>query len=260
MASCRGRDSPVSFGVASNKLVSAIASKARKPRGFVVVPPGQEAAYLRPLPIGVLPGIGKKTEPRLIGQGIRTVGDVLARSERELEALFGTWWRDVARMARGEDDRVVHTGDEDAKSYSTQETFGRDLGDFAEIERIAKRMIDELMPKLRADGKRARTLTIKVRYPGMEDSSAGKSLESATDLEAPFYALVPALLRAAWTKRRPLRLVSVRFSGVEDPAPQLEMFSDDQERRRRLVAVLDRINDRGRRSVVRHGHQLDNHR
>lgn len=247
-----------SFGIATNKLVAAIASKARKPRGFILVPPGTEAEYLRPLPIGVLPGIGRKTEPRLVAAGIRTVGDVLTRSETELAARFGSGWREVLRMARGEDDRVVHTGEEDAKSYSQQETFGRDIADFGEIERIAKRMVDELMPKVRQDGKRVRTMTLKVRYPGMEDSSSGRSLPAATDLEAPFYALVGPLLRAAWTKRRPLRLVSVRFSGVEEPAAQLEMFAQADEKKRRLAAVLDQINDRGRKAVVRHGHQLGN--
>lgn len=245
-----------SFGIATNKLVAAIASKARKPKGFTVVAPGQEAAFLRPLSIGVLPGIGKKTEPRLVGLGLRTVGDVLERSDAELEAIFGGGWREVARMARGEDDRLVHTEHEDAKSYSTQETFGRDIAEFTEIERIAKRMVDELMPKIREDRKRVRTMTVKVRYPGMEDSSAGRSLAEASDLEAAFYGLVPVLLRAAWTKRRPLRLVSVRFSGVEDPAPQLEMFAQGEEKKRRLAAVLDRINDRGRSAVVQRGHQL----
>jgi len=245
-----------SFGVAANKLVAAIASKAHKPRGFKLVPAGTEAAYLAPLPIGVLPGVGKKTEPRLRARGLARVGDVLARTDDELEALFGGGWREVAAMARGEDDREVHPGHEDAKSYSQQETFGHDIADFAEIERVAKRMVDELLPRIRADGKRARTMTVKVRYPGMEDSSCGRSLPEASDLEAPFYALMRPLLRAAWTKKRPLRLVSVRFSGIEDPAPQLEMFDEAAAKKRRLAAVLDRINAGGRKPVVRHGHQL----
>jgi DNA polymerase-4 len=245
-----------SFGVAANKLVAAIASKAHKPRGFTVVPPGTEAEFLAPLPIGVIPGVGKKSEARLEAAGIRRVGDLFARTEPELRALFGDGWAEVLAMARGEDDREVETAEEDAKSYSTQETFGRDIADPAEIERIAKRMIDELMPKIRADGKRARTMTVKVRYPGMEDSSTGRSLAEASDLEAPFYPLVQPLLRAAWTKRRPLRLVSVRFSGVEGKGSQLEMFGQADEKKRRLAAVLDRLNDRGKKEVVRHGHQL----
>ncbi len=159
-------------------------------------------------------------------------------------------------MARGEDDRPVHVDHEDAKSYSVQETFPEDISDFAEIERITKRMIDELMPAIRADGKRVKTMTVKVRYPGMENSTAGRSLADATDLEAPFYPLVQPLLQAAWTKRRPLRLVSVRFSCVEEKGGQLEMFGQGDEKKRRLAAVLDKLNAKGSSGVVRHGHQL----
>jgi DNA polymerase-4 len=212
---------PTSFGIAGNKLVSAIASKARKPRGFTVVLPGDEAAFLAPLKISVIPGVGKKSEERLAAAGIRLVSDIFTRTERELKELFGSGWQEMLTMARGEDDRVVHTDHEDAKSYSVQETFGEDIGDPAEIERIAKRMIDELMPAIRADGKRVKTMTVKVRYPRMANSSAGRSLAEATDLEAPFYPLVRPLLKAAWTERKPLRLVSVRFSGVEEKGAQL---------------------------------------
>ncbi len=247
---------PTSFGIAANKLVSAIASKARKPRGFTVVPPGEEAAFLAPLKISVIPGVGTKSTERLEKAGIRLVSDLFTRSERELQELFGSGWQEMLRMARGEDDRPVEVDHEDAKSYSVQETFGHDIGDFAEIERIAKRMIDELMPAIRADGKRVKTMTVKVRYPGMENSTAGRSLAEASDLEAPFYPLVGELLRAAWTKRRPLRLVSVRFSNVEEQGAQLEMFAQTDEKKRRLAAVLDKLNDRGKKGLVKHGHQL----
>lgn len=248
---------PVSFGLASNKLVAQIASKLRKPRGFVVVPPGTEAAFLAPLPLGKLPGIGAKTEQGLLEQhGLRLVADLFGRSERELQTIFGAGWREMLATARGEDTRPVETDRDDAKSYSQQETFGRDIGDFGEIERIVKRMVDELLPKIRADQKRVRTMTVKVRYPDFSQESHGRSLDSATDLEAPFYPLVAPLLRLAWSKRRPLRLVSVRFSNVEEPAVQLEMFAEPDEKRRRLAGVLDRLNQGGRTTVVQHGHQL----
>ncbi len=247
---------PTSFGVAANKLVAAIASKARKPKGFTAVLPDTEAEFLAPMKINVLPGVGKKSEARLEAAGINLVRDLFTRTEPELKALFGNSWEEVLAMARGEDDRPVHTEREDAKSYSTQETFMQDIRDFTEIERIAKRMIDELMPKIREDGKRVKTMTVKVRYPGMEDSSTGRSLAEATDLEAPFYLLVEPLLKDAWTLNRPLRLVSVRFSNVEEKGSQLEMFGQTDDRKRRLAAVLDKLNDRGKKGVVRHGHQI----
>src|SRR5271170_5544406 len=94
---------PVSMGIATNKLVAQIASKLRKPRGFVVVRPGEEAAFLAPLPVGRLPGIGTKTEAMLARVGIRLVSDLFVRSERELESAFGRGWRNVVSMGRGED-------------------------------------------------------------------------------------------------------------------------------------------------------------
>ena len=105
--------------------------------------------------------------------------------------------------ARGEDDRPVETEEEDAKSYSQQETFGEDIGEFATIERVAKGMLDDLMAKVRADQKRVRTITVKVRYPDFTQESHGQSLEAATDLEAPFYSLIAPLLRAAWRAPTP---------------------------------------------------------
>lgn len=249
---------PVSIGIASNKLVSQIASKLRKPRGFVVVPPGTEQAFLEPLPIGKLPGVGTKTEEMLQARGVALIGDVLRRSERELESLFGSGWRGMVSAARGEDEAAVETEREDAKSYSQQETFSKNIGEFAEIERVAKRMIDELLPQIRADGKRVRTMTVKVRYGDFTQESAGRSLPEASDLEAPFYPLVEPLLRKAWSRARvALRLVSVRFSGVEDAAAQLDLFdAEENEKRRRLAAVLDRLNAGGRDVRVKHGGQL----
>ena len=247
----------VSFGVATNKLVAQIASKLRKPRGFVVVPAGGEAAFLAPLEIGKLPGIGPKTEARLKAAGLSRVQDIVAGEETLLRQAFGTGWREVLAMARGEDDRPVETERDDAKSYSQQETFGQDVAEFATIERVAKRMIDELLPKIREDGKRVRTITIKVRYPDFTQASHAHTLAEATDLEHPFYPWVGPLLRKAWTQRRPLRLVSVRFSGVEDHGTQLDLFAETDEKRRRLAAVLDRLNDRGRAAVVTHGHQVE---
>ena len=248
---------PTSFGIAANKLVAQIASKLRKPRGFVVVPVGTEAEFLAPLPAGKLPGVGTKTEAELQARyGIKFVRDLTAKNDSELEAIFGPGWREMRARAMGQDDRPLELERDDAKSYSQQETFAHDIAEFSEIERVAKRMVDELLPKIREDKKRVRTMTVKIRYPDFTQESHGRSLETATDLEAPFYPLVAPLLKAAWKKRWPLRLVSVRFSNVEEGAGQLEMFAQADEKRRRLAGVLDKLNNRGRSGVVQHGHQL----
>lgn len=248
---------PVSIGIATNKLVSQIASKLRKPGGFVAVAPGAEAAFLAPLDVGKLPGVGAKTEAALKAQGVARIGDILTRSETEQAVMLGTGWRELAAMARGEDTRPVEVERADAKSYSQQETFEADVGDFGVIERVVKRMIDGLLPQVRADGKRARTLTLKVRYGDFTQETAGRSLAEASDLEGPFYPLVEPLLRKAWSRRRPLRLVGARLSGIEDGAGQLDLFSAAaDEKKRRLAAVLDRLNAGGAIARVKHGHQI----
>lgn len=250
---------PVSIGIASNRLIAQIASKLRKPRGFVVVPVGEEAGFLAPLDLARLPGVGPKTEAALRSRGLVKVADVFARSESELAAIFGDDWRAFLARCRGEDDRVVEVDRDDARSYSHQETFFEDVADMAEIERVAKGMLDDLMAQVRADRQRVRTLTVRVRYPDFTHASAARSLPHGTDLEAPFYPLVGPLLRQAWTKKRPLRLVSVKVSGIDGSPEQLEMFAETGEKRRRLASVLDQLNanrGRGQTPVVRHGHQL----
>ena len=249
---------PVSMGIASNRLVAQIASKLRKPRGFVVVPRGEEAAFMAPLAIGVLPGIGQKSQERLAARGIRIVADVLTRGETELASLFGRDWRSWRERCEGRDDRPVDPDRDEAKSYSQQETFGENITNPAAIHAIAKGMVDHLIPKVRAEGRRARTLTVMVRYADFSQESAGRSLPEASDLETVFYPLIPSLIAQAWKKKtQPLRLISVRFSGVEEGARQLDMFGQVDEKRRRLATFMDRLNASPLGASVLHGHQLE---
>jgi len=248
---------PISMGIASNKLVSQIASKLKKPKGFVVIPSGQEAEFLYPLSIGKLPGIGVKTEQYLKEQGVLFIKDLFLRSESELESILGSHWREVMGMARGEDTRKVETEEAQAKSYSEQETFSLDLSEFEAVERIVKRMLDSLMNKLRIEGRRARTMTLKIRYPDFSVASHGQSLALATDLESEFYPLVRPLLKEVWQRKLALRLVSVRISGVDEGESQLEMFSQVEDKRRKLAGVLDKLNAINKESLVKKGHQLE---
>jgi DNA polymerase-4 len=229
-----------------------------KPHGFTVVSAGGEAAFLAPLSVGVLPGIGKKTEVLLKANGIVHVGDLLTCGESLLASLLGRDWRSWVTLAQGVDDAEVATEFADAKSYSTQTTFPADIGDFDAVLRIAKGMLEELLPKVRTDGKLARTLTVKVRYPGMIDDTAGRSLAEPNDIETAFYPLLENLLRAAWRRpRMPLRLVMVKLSGIEVPSRQLELFATQETsdaRKRKLAAVIDALNASGHGRVsVKHG-------
>lgn len=253
---------PVSFGIAANKLVAQIASKLRKPRGFVVVGVGEEERFLAPLEVGRLPGVGAKTEAALKARGVCTAGDLVRWPEAELQRLLGAGWRGWWEAARGVDDRRVETEREEPKSFSQQETFAEDTADGERIERVLKGMIDALMPRIRSEGKRARTLTVKVRHTDFTQVTAARSLPEATDLEGRFYPLLASLLGQAWAGRRRLRLVGLKLSGLEEGGRQLDLFTVEQDaKRRKLAAVLDRLNNReGEGLLVKHAHQLEGKR
>lgn len=233
----------VSVGVAANKLLAAVASKWKKPRGFTVIEPGQEAAFLSPLPVGVLPWVGPKTQESLRRRGFLKVGDIQAvrpdefarRSQLgEAEGIYAA--------AFGRDERPVETEHAAAQSVSEQTTFPRDEGDFARVETVLKGMLDRLLAQLRAAGVRAHTLTLRVRYPDWEEHTFAQSLEEASDLEGDFYPLVAPLLRKAWVRPGPLRLVGAKLSRFCDEPEQGDLFGPDKRRRRLLAQTSDALN------------------
>jgi len=246
----------ISFGMAATRIVAAIASKQNKPFGFTVVPVGTESGFLAPLPIGTLPGAGPKTEALLRANGITRIGDLPLQRESLLASLLGSNWREWLAHAAGHDTGGnaaasanplnLESGHDDAKSYSKQTTFSFDTSDFDAVLLVVKGMIDALLPKIRADKKVTRTLTLKVRYANFTEDSAGRSLGEPSDLEESFYPLAETLLRTAWRRRpTPLRLVMVKFSGIEEPSQQPELFKENTataERRHRLAATVDALN------------------
>ena len=249
---------PVSFGIASNRLISQVASKLRKPNGFILVPPGEEAAFLAPLPIGRIPGIGPQTEERLNRLGFKLICDIQSLPDKTGKKLFSENWPAIYNFAHGIDDRPVYTEHDEAKSYSRQHTFPHDIDSTAEIERTIKQMIDLLMPKIRIDQKRARTISLRIRYPDFNERSISRTLRIASDIEDPFFPLVSSMLKQIWTLNKPLRLVAVSFSNFESAnnCLQLDIFSSqNDERRRRLAQAVDRLNRKTDAKVFR-GHQL----
>ncbi len=247
---------PVSMGIACNRLVSQIASKLKKPKGFVVVPVGMEAEFMHPLDIKEMPGVGPKMQERLRRRGVNTFGDILGQSDAALASLKGDDWRSFRTRCAGEDNRPVEPERGEARSYSHQRTFGQDIDDRREIETWAKGLLDDLMAKVRADGKRVRALTVLVRYGDFSQESAGRSLPEASDLETSFYPLVSSLLTKAWSKPRPLRLISVRLSGVDHGGAQMDIFAGQDDKRRRLAGLMDQLNARKEGSGVMRGHQI----
>jgi DNA polymerase IV len=206
-----------SLGVATSKVVAKIASDRRKPGGLVAVRPGRERAFLAPLPIRILPGVGPRAEERLVRAGITTIGGLASLDDDALALLMGgKVGRELRDRARGIDPRPLEVSVERI-SISQEETFAQDVGDRERLHDELRRMAVRLAEYLRARGQVARTVTTKVRYPDFAIRTRSTSLAVGTDEAERIGELACALLdRALRDRSGPLRLVGVGVSGLED--------------------------------------------
>jgi len=233
----------LSVGVAQNKLCAKIASDLRKPDGLVVVAAWTEAAFLAPLPLARLWGVGPRTREVLEGWGLRTIGDLAAFDRSALEARFGEHGRALAERARGlDDDEVVPS--EAAKSVGHEHTFGSDTLDPNEVERMLLRLAEGVGKRLRAATVRGRTITLKLRVAPFETRTRQRTLAEPTDDDLTLFRVARSLLREALAEDleqgrvSPVRLVGVSASGLQAGA-QLGLF--DSARASRLNAALDAV-------------------
>lgn len=248
---------PSSFGVATNKLVAKIATNVGKPDGLVVVPPGEEAAFLAPLPMGMLWGAGPKSRARLSALGLRTIGDIAACAESDLVRWFGAPGVEMLNHARGIDHRPVETGRE-AKSISHETTFARDVTDGDELRRTLLELSGRVGASLRRDGLAARTVKLKLRWPPFETLTRQTTLPLATDLDAVIYSTALALFQKEWSRGKAVRLMGVGVSGLGEPATQLGLFDSAADlRSRKLAVTMDRIRAKYGWGAVRRASLLD---
>jgi DNA polymerase-4 len=210
-----------SLGVATSKVVAKVASDRRKPGGLTVVRPGQEAAFLAPLPVRVLPGVGPRAEERLAEAGVTTIGTLAALADDD-PFVRGKVGRIVRDRARGIDPRELEVAVE-RSSISHEETFARDIAEIARLHAEVRGMAEQLASHLRRRSQTARTITTKLRYPDFAIRTRSTSLAAGTDEAGRIGDLACALLDRALRERPgPLRLVGVGVSGLDDHA-QLEL-------------------------------------
>jgi nucleotidyltransferase/DNA polymerase involved in DNA repair len=201
-----------SVGVAANKLVAKIASDLRKPDGLVVVPAGTEAAFLSPLPVRRLWGIGPRMEERLMKAGIHTIGQLAAQGEAVLERRFGTHGHDLLRLARGLDDREVASHPGEAKSVGQEHTFDRDTADRAQHRRTLLGLCDGVARRLREQGLSCSTVTLKHRDETFRTVTRATTLVSPTDESDALFETAWGLLQSLPAARK-VRLLGVYASG-----------------------------------------------
>ena len=247
----------VSEGIASNKLISQVASKLRKPACFLEVQDGDERSFLAPLPNKWLPGVGPKLAGTLNTAGLAIIEQIAGTPADMLALLVGSYAPQLRAFANGVDERPVVREPSDAKCYGEQDTFAENVTDEVFILAKLRSIADRLAAKVREDGKSFRTVTLKLRYNDMQDVTRSVSHGEPADLEQDVYPLLPMLVRKAWDRRVSIRMVSLRLSGIYGGIFRSELALDEQSRKReneqRLAKVIDGL--RGEHSIMR-GHDL----
>jgi DNA polymerase-4 len=243
-----------SVGVARTKLVAKVASDLRKPDALVVVPPGTEAAFLAPLAITRLWGVGERTAQSLREFGVTTIGDLAALDPDLLGRRFGKIGRALAGRAQGFDDDPVEDRSP-AKSIGHEHTFDVDTADREVIERTLLAMAEGVSGRLRAAGLRAGTVTVKIRDTAFRTITRQRTLDEPTDLTEPIWQTALELARPE-TRGMRVRLLGITASNLDAP-DQLAMFGpagegSDTARRHRVVEAEDAIRRRfGERTITR---------
>jgi DNA polymerase-4 len=232
-----------SVGVAPNKLVAKLASKRAKPDGVVVVRREGLDAFLEPLPVRALWGVGEKTAETLSHLGVKTVGDLGRMPAAVLGRLLGEQHaRDLHDLALGRDERPV-VAYEAPKSVSHEETFGTDLDAPEDLLREILALSYKVAARLREDGFRARTVTLKVRLANFTTLTRSRTLPVSTDVGAELYEVAAELFRALPGARRRVRLLGVAATGLV-AAGQEQLALLRGERRGDVERALDRIERR----------------
>jgi DNA polymerase IV len=216
-----------SVGIGTSKMVAKIGSDLDKPNGLVVVPPGSELEVLHPLPVTRLGGVGPATAERLHQIGVKTVGDLAAKSLADLVALAGkAHGAGLYALARAEDDRAV-VPDREAKSVSAEETFERDLTDLTVLGREIDSMAARVGTRLRASAFSGRTVTLKLRRYDFTTLTRSQTLAQPTDDTHQIAATARRLLTDAGAEGG-LRLLGVGVSGLSLYAPG-DLFAEESE-------------------------------
>jgi DNA polymerase-4 len=205
-----------SVGVASTKFVAKLASARAKPDGLLVVPRDAVVAFLHPLPVGALWGVGERTEEVLTRLGLRTIGDIAHTPATTLQRALGqAAGAHLSALAWGRDERPVVPHEPD-KSIGAEETFARDVDDPRVVRRELLRLSERTAARLRATGQVGRTVSIKVRFADFTTITRAKTLAEPTDVARVVYETATLLYDALHLDRARIRLVGVRVEGLGD--------------------------------------------
>jgi DNA polymerase-4 len=245
----------ISAGLAPSKFVAKIASDLDKPDGLTMVLPDRVQAFLDPLPIDKMWGVGRRTQGRLHRLGIRTIGDLSRFPAEVLEKQFGKHGTKMHQLAQGIDERAVIPWSE-TKSVGHEETFSQDI-----LEREAARkeilfLAEKVARRMRQEGVSGRTITLKVKYADFVQVTRSATLSALTSDGHTLFSTVCKLMEKTDVGRKPVRLLGVSVSQLSDfstSAEQLSLFAEGEtlSKRKKLNSALDSVSERFGEEAVR---------
>ncbi|MBN8870714.1 MAG: DNA polymerase IV [Solirubrobacterales bacterium] len=256
---------PISVGVARTKFLAKVASGAAKPDGLLVVEPDREQAFLHPLPIQALWGVGKVTTSKLNGLGIRTVGDVARTSRVRLAAVIGeSAAAHLADLANGRDPRPVQPR-ERRKSIGAQSAFPRGSRDRNQVDSLAAALVDRTARRLRAAGRACRTVSIGLRFDDFSRASRARTLPFPTDQTETVLAAVRELFDASGEEiaQKGLTLIGISLGNLEKAdTVQMELPLSERESKggidnSALDQAVDDVRSRFGEDVIKRASMID---
>src|SRR5579871_586795 len=235
---------PCSGGLATTRLTAKVASDQAKPRGLVWVAPGKEAAFLAPLSVRKIPGIGEVTERALRAMGIETVAQLADISAEKLENIFGQWGTALYRKARG-GDSYEFIVDAEPKSISHNHTFGEDTDDLQTLHTLLSHLSQKTCKRLREAGLAARTLTLTIRYAGFDTYTRSRTMPEPVHLDGDIQRVFLELFEEHRNKKRKIRLLGTALSNLMHGGEQLNLLdAARRDKLEKLTRAADSLRDR----------------
>jgi DNA polymerase-4 len=239
-----------SVGIAPNKMVAKIASDMNKPRGLVIVEPNEVEAFLRPLPVQKLWGVGEKTAKFLHEQGVKTIGDLADMPREKIAERFGKSGEYIWELAHGVDERPVEPETE-AKSIGAEHTFEADTADFEFVKAVLLELCERVASRLRAEGVCGRTVTTKLRFENFDTFTRARTVDTPVQSTSEIFHVARSNMERVDRRGRRVRLIGVTVSSLQHGGPrQMALFDRDtqgrtlSEKEQRLGKAMDSIRRR----------------
>jgi DNA polymerase IV len=246
---------PISFALASNKLVAKIATNEAKPNGFMQVPAGLERQYLAPLKVNKIPGVGEHLHQSLLALNIQTIDDLYKFGAKKLEKRFGKYGAELWNKSQGISVSEVSSYHE-AKSISTENTFHEDTNDIEFLLSELVRMTEKVAYELRQDGKLAGCVAVKIRYRDFSTTSKQTTIDY-TLRDDELISNAKDLFQKLYNAGTAVRLLGVRLSDLTNHAVQASLF-EDADKKNELYKAIDDVKNKFGKAALKKARTVKN--